>query len=379
MYSIDNIFHPREILPEIFKKVLPLYVRDYGKEYVNMILKRLYDTVYIFDSNPIETWNFVCEHKDEIEDHDFYHRSKSEYYDYIDHEYKINYKNEKILRKFLKKAHEFKTIGNYSLMEIDFDSYSENSCRILNTGTEEERQAILERRCNYRQQCHLAGITPITLPALANEIVRLQNELNDRKKMYLTVNTKWANRIRNEIHDIYHFDITYEGLKDNLFDKGCASTTIEENNKEIRTVMMLPLIHNFGKSSIDHILLHELRHVVETGNKSCGFYALKHGRYQMINEIHTEKDALADAAKLSNILFFSKSRRNNRSYYEKLFPYLGSLFEDYKMSFDMYGFFNRPDLLENLLGERFLKNLEFKLNDEEELKKGDQIRLKRNA
>ena len=379
MHSIDNIVHPRKALPEVLKKVLPLYVRDYGTEYVNLILKRLYDAIYIFDSNPIDTWKFVCEHSDEIKDKDFCHRSKIEYYDYIDHEYRIDCSNEKIIRKFFKKAYEMKASNNYSIMKIDFDSYSLKSNRILASGTEEEKREILDRRNAYKEQCLSAGISPITVPSLVEELSLLQSSLLERKKDYLIRNTKWANRIRKDIHDIYHFDISFEGLKNNLFDEGMASTCIEENNKQVRTIMTFPMIKDFGRGSLDNILFHELRHVVETGNKICGFYSLRKGKYEMINEIHTEKNALDDAEKLSNITFFSKSRRNKRSYYEKLFPYLGTLFEDYKMTFDMFGFHNRVDLLEEALGDRFLKNLEFKLHNVEEFEKGDTIRLKRNV
>ena len=40
---------------------------------------------------------------------------------------------------------------------------------------------------------------------------------------------------------------------------------------------------------------------------------------------------------------------------------------------------NRTDLIERLFGERFLKDLEYKLQNEEEFKKENIIRLKRNV
>ena len=379
-YNIEGIINPRDILPVVFKKVLPLYVRDYGKEYVNMILRRLYDTVYIFDSNPIDTWNFICEHSSEIKDQDYVNRCHSEYVDFVNHSRRIDANNDKALRRFLKKVYQLPLSSkDYSVMNVDFDSYSVASIHKLHNGTELEKKEILDRQGLYRQQCRLAGINPITVPTLASELSDIQRQLIENKKYKLIERTKWAYRIREEIKSIYGFDISIGSLKDCLFDEGLASTTIDEDKKGFRTIMTFPIIHDYGKTSLDHVLFHELRHVVETGNKACGFYKLKNGKYQMINEIHTDKNALLDAKEFENLIFLGKSRRNKRSYYERFFPYLGDLFEDYKMSFDLFGFINRPDLVENLFGERFLKDLEYKLHNEEEFKKGNQIRLKRNV
>jgi len=378
-YNIEGIIYPRQMIREVIKKVLPLYAKDYGMEYVNMILNRLYETIYIFDSNPIDTWDFVSKHEKEIEDKILVYRAEQEYKNYKNVENKIDSSNERILFRVLKKFFEEKPNKNYPLMDIDFNSYSISSIEKLKNGTEDEKNKIRERQAIYKQQCRLAGISSITIPDLATELDNVQQFLKEKKKYYLIKNTKWASRIKKEINDIYHFNISDEALKDSLFDNSLASTTIEDDKNNFRTIMMFPLMSNYGKTNLDHVLFHELRHVVETGNRSCGFYKLKNGKYQMINEIHTEKNALLDLERLSEYTFFGKSRRNNKSYYERFFPYLENIFEDYKMSFDIFSFINRPDLLERLFGERFLNQLEYKLNHEEEFQKGNQIRLKRNV
>ena len=142
--------------------------------------------------------------------------------------------------------------------------------------------------------------------------------------------------------------------------------------------MFLPIISNLKYEDVDKVFLHELRHVVEASPNGFGLYQYRSKKYDRINEIHTEKNALLDSDALKSSLFFGKSHRIRRSAYELFFPYLGSLFEDYKMTFDMYAFCNRVDLLERCLGERFLGNLENKLHDIHSFEDEKVIRIKRN-
>lgn len=376
--NVESITHPRDTLHQVIKKVIPFYIKDYGFEYENYIINRLFNAVYIFDSNPVDTWKFICKHNDEITDRELIFRGYKEYQDYINEERKIDYYNERAFRKFFKKRYDAPKSQFYSLMDLDFDSFSSRSKNILKNGTENEKKNILERQSNYREQCKLAGISAITIPMLVDEIVRYKNDLEEIKKNYLVQNTKWAERIKKEVKEVYNFDISYSALRKCLMSSDMASTGLEEDKNGLRTILSFPIISNVKRGSLDNILYHELRHVVETGNESCGFYKLKNGKYEMINEIHTDKNALLDSNRLSHLTFFGKNRRV-RSYYESLFPYLGNLFEDYKMSFDIFAFMNRVDLLERLFGERFLNDLEYKLNNRSELEKGNELRLKRNV
>ena len=67
MTNIENILYPDEALDEYKKKLLEVYLEDYGEEYKDIIIKRMNNTLYLFDSNPKDTLRFIL-NNDSIKD-----------------------------------------------------------------------------------------------------------------------------------------------------------------------------------------------------------------------------------------------------------------------------------------------------------------------
>ena len=64
----DNILNPKEAWEEFKKYLIELYYEDYGEEFKDLITKRIDGTYYLFDSNPIDTYNFYKNNKISFKD-----------------------------------------------------------------------------------------------------------------------------------------------------------------------------------------------------------------------------------------------------------------------------------------------------------------------
>ena len=61
--NFESILNPSESFNEFKKYLIELYLEDYGEEYQGIIEKRINDTYYLFDSNPVDTYNFYKNNK----------------------------------------------------------------------------------------------------------------------------------------------------------------------------------------------------------------------------------------------------------------------------------------------------------------------------
>ena len=64
--NFDNILNPLEAWNEFRKYLVSLYIESYGEEYQELIEKRISDTYYMFDSDPIDTYNFFKKLKGQV-------------------------------------------------------------------------------------------------------------------------------------------------------------------------------------------------------------------------------------------------------------------------------------------------------------------------
>ena len=71
---------------------------------------------------------------------------------------------------------------------------------------------------------------------------------------------------------------------------------------------------NMPHASIDRMVLHELRHVVETGDNRIGLDNLSNPRYRLLNEIRTQKNAVRDERRCP--ILFGRIDNDIQSYYD---------------------------------------------------------------
>ena len=71
----------------------------------------------------------------------------------------------------------------------------------------------------------------------------------------------------------------------------------DSKHNTIASILYLPIVYllNIGIEDIDHFFLHEARHAIELGDDCIGVASTK---YNLINEVRNEKNALKDLEKL---------------------------------------------------------------------------------
>lgn len=264
--EIIHLFHPEEVLEAIKENLFHLYMKDYGKDKKKTIESRWDNTVFILDSNPVETRDFVLRNRQQISKSEFI-KSEVEYLDYV--------RKEKILREEIKK--EF-----YAYLEQKYQIYSR-----------EEQDALLNQKEGKEYSWNVI-----------RDIEYYRSYLEASLEEALIENTRWGKRLQNK-----YKDITIEQLREILFDHTFHASTnvLKDKNQKIRTICFIPLIKLWDTPSLDRIVLHELRHVVETEDKRSGLEEFENPEFSMLNEIRTENNAKRDEARLP-ILFHRKTK-----------------------------------------------------------------------
>ena len=87
--NMDNILNPHEAWDEFKKYLISLYTESYGEKYYYVIKKRISDTYYMFDSDPIDTYNFFKKNNISL-GIKFINRIEREYRNYISVKDKID-------------------------------------------------------------------------------------------------------------------------------------------------------------------------------------------------------------------------------------------------------------------------------------------------
>ena len=364
-----NINNPHKALERIINNLVSIYISDYGNEYEEIIKEKINNTIFIFDSNPIETKNFIGKNLDKIKDNRKLLKTEIEYLDYIKEKKKIEKEIKTVFLNYIKKYTYIDiNIDKDKVYNLDFDSYSlENNIKLERDNTQlEEKEKILKRRKEYKLDYLEISMRPLTDWQQIEKIIKYKNSLELYKKIELIKRTKWGHRIKREILRNNKTELSDLQLANILFDDDNNATTsiIIDNDNNKKTICYMPLIHNVEKSSLDKILLHELRHVIETNDESIGISRISNQQYDTLNEIRTDKNALKDKLRLNNQTIFSDKKSN--SLYEALFAYTGDFFEEHKNVLDYIAISGKIELLEKLFNHDELILYDYYLHDIEE-------------
>ena len=125
------------------------------------------------------------------------------------------------------------------------------------------------------------------------------------------------------------------------------------------------IINSSKFKSLDRMFLHENRHIIEAGIDHVGINTHLGNKYQMLNEIRTEKHAIEDSEYFKNKVLWSNEEMPEHSYngYEELFPYTHNFYEDNKDILDDIAINGKIDELEELYGEDSLNRYDYFLKD----------------
>lgn len=364
-YEIKNVIHPKKVLPSIKEYLIPRYIKDYGIENKDKIIKRFNDTIFIFDSNPIETREFMVEHLDEIKDIQFKVRTEIEYRDYLRVKEFVHSQSREAFDIALIENKYVQSYADLSdLWDLDFESYSYD---VFENCT--DNQELDERRTKYENDCFIKGMNPIKDFATIEKILFMKNVLKQLEKEEMIKRTIWGKRIKREIKKDYSFSIPNDQLSEILFDhKDCALTGVcKDKENQSKCFIYFPIIRNRDFPSLDHIFFHEARHRVENEDDYGGLYYYDKPDYYYINELHTEWNALLDEDEKNNI-YFGGGDSQSISLYQYLFKVAEDFFEYHREILNEFAFVGNIKGLEECFGKDFLKELECNLSKEGEVK-----------
>lgn len=271
--QVENILQPKKALEEMKEKLLSLYQEDYGEKRRSLLEARWNQTIFILDAKPTEKRDFLKKHqmgKLRIL------KAQLEYFDYQ--------RKEKASEEAMNQ--EFK-----EYMQDRHHIYSEYQVKELWTGNR-----LLKDKYGY---------------TILSDAIQKKEECVQKKKTFLLQNTIWGRNLQQK-----HPELTVNQLAEIvLSDMDTASTSIvKDKSGRTRTICFLPIMGNMPHASIDRMVLHELRHVVEAGDNHIGIENLQKPVYGLLNEIRTQKNALRDEKRIP--ILFGRIDNDIQSYYD---------------------------------------------------------------
>lgn len=370
--NYDNFLNPNEALREYMPNLLDLYIDDYGKDNIKLIKERIKKTMYIFDSLPIDELNFFEKHKHLIDVSKKIDLAVLECRDFYNKKLKVDETVNKKLYEALADA--FGVSGRFidELFSLDIDSYSfDNKIALVDENTPLDiKEEIRKRQEEYKQECARLGIECLTNSKVIEKLFILQDNLELETNFYLACNTKWAKKIKKRIFEEKGQCISNIDLMELLFyeNGGGSSNLIDTGKKEKLRICYFPLLSNTERGNLDGMFFHENRHVIEMTDLFAGIQCFSNGRYSLLNEIRTEKNAIRDKKQLEGKVLFSNFGFSEGVFnvYEKLFAYTEGFFDEYMNILNRLAVRNNIKDFERLFGRKSLNKFDIYLHSIED-------------
>ena len=363
--KFENILNPEEAFKEFKKYLIELYAEDYGEEYKELIKNRIDGTYYLFESNPIDTYNFYKENKNLSYGLKRRIRIEREYSDYISFKNKIDkYLTNKYKDIISSYFNTTSSLLSDDLLIADFDSFSYESIRVLNNpyASYENKSRILNRQKRYLDLCSQHNVRAITDSSIIERIINIRKELENEGFKLLLDNTIWGRRIVKDIYSKTGKMVDTKLLGTVMYDDKCCASVcqIPTYNGDFIRICLFPIMKNYDIGALDKIFYHENRHVIESDINVSGFACSNIGNYFLINELRTQENAIRDAYEFRRVPLFANYKESDNfiNIYERLFDYCGPFIKNYLNLLNKIGINNDILGLENLFGKVNLQELE---------------------
>lgn len=319
MDEFMRIVYPADALCESEKKLLDYYTNQYGKEYSSLIKKRIDNTIYIFESTPDITYNYLQENQKYVFD-----------FEYMDEVEKLAANYCKLERNLEEKRRD----SLYSL----FCYYHEIHCFFHKQKFHEIIEIIdnIQNECFYKEKCIKLGIRPIEqrekLIALKKNIA----QINRDKSAKLLLMSKWGQGLRKTLLEVglKFTDESFTGILDSTDRESVACCC-----NLSKTIVFLPLIKNSYDGYLDRVFLHENRHAIEAIPKTSIGLKTLNGDFKILNEVRTEMHAIDDDKNL-DVIFSKRTENNITFHYEFLFPLCEEFIKEHQTIIDRCALLN---------------------------------------
>ena len=361
------------ISKESYNYIEEMLIEEYGYRYEELIRNRLSKTNYIFKSTPDITYYSL---KELGYDPKKYKSLEKYYQDYINYRQVEDYLDKKIKKKIYNYLKEKLSLSDdylskhlNEILSLNYQVFSENSMNILRYSLNESlKSLIIEKQSDFIRRCMEEDL-PLAVIDISKELDAYTSLLERSKQIQLLKLTNFGKEMTNHISNILDTNYYYESLNYSrkiLFDDNNAATTWSiERNKKSYIIVYLPILKIKDDISIDHVLVHESIHAIESkkGNSGIGSYKRDNN---VINELKTESKTmrLHNKMKKDGISIFDTEENSNKT--ECLYTHFVSLVEpllqDYEDLFNYCSLYNKVSPLYKILGKKNLTNFSMNMN-----------------
>ena len=362
------------ISKESYNYIEEMFIEEYGYRYEELIRNRLSKTNYIFKSLPDITYYSL---KELGYDPKKYKSLEKYYQDYINYRQVEDYLDKKIKKKIYNYLKEKLSLSDdylskhlNEILSLNYQVFSENSMNILRYSLNESlKSLIIEKQSDFIRRCMEEDL-PLAVIDISKELDAYTSLLERSKQIQLLKLTNFGKEMTNHISNILDTNYYYESLNYSrkiLFDDNNVATTWSiERNKKSYIIVYLPILKIKDDISIDHVLVHESIHAIESkkGNSGIGSYKRDNN---VINELKTESKTmrLHNKMKKDGISIFDTEENSNKT--ECLYTHFVSLVEpllqDYEDLFNYCSLYNRVSPLYKVFGKDNFVNFSKDVSD----------------
>ncbi len=368
MKELENIFK------ESYNYIEEMLIEEYGYRYEELIRNILSKTNYIFKSTPDITYYSL---KELGYDPKKYKSLEKYYQDYINYRQVEDYLDKKIKKKIYNYLKEKLSLSDdylskhlNEILSLNYQVFSENSMNILRYSLNESlKSLIIEKQSDFIRRCMEEDL-PLAFIDISKELDAYTSLLERSKQIQLLKLTNFGKEMTNHISNILDTNYYYESLNYSrkiLFDDNNAATTWSiERNKKSYIIVYLPILKIKDDISIDHVLVHESIHAIESkkGNSGIGSYKRDNN---VINELKTESKTmrLHNKMKKNGISIFDTEENSNKTecLYTHFVPLIDYLLQDYEDLFNYCSLYNKVSPLYKVFGKDNFVNFSKDVSD----------------
>ena len=362
------------ISKEGYNYIEEMLIEEYGYRYEELIRNRLSKTNYIFKSTPDITYYSL---KELGYDPKKYKSLEKYYQDYINYRQVEDYLDKKIKKKIYNYLKEKLSLSDdylskhlNEILSLNYQVFSENSMNILRYSLNESlKSLIIEKQSDFIRRCMEEDL-PLAFIDISKELDAYTSLLERSKQIQLLKLTNFGKEMTNHISNILDTNYYYESLNYSrkiLFDDNNAATTWSiERNKKSYIIVYLPILKIKDDISIDHVLVHESIHAIESkkGNSGIGSYKRDNN---VINELKTESKTmrLHNKMKKNGISIFDTEENSNKTecLYTHFVPLIDYLLQDYEDLFNYCSLYNKVSPLYKVFGRDNFNNFSMNVSN----------------
>ncbi|HIR59105.1 MAG TPA: hypothetical protein IAB38_03560 [Candidatus Onthousia excrementipullorum] len=363
----------KNISKEGYNYIEEMFIKEYGYRYEELIRNRLSKTNYIFKSPPDITYFSLKE----LGYNPKKYKSLEKYYqDYINYRQVVDY----IKKKTYKQIYQYLKINfsltdNYlnkhleEILNLDYQVFSDEYMNILKGPNDERlKSLIIERQNVFLTKCINLGLPLTSIDSILelDAYISLLASSNQIEILKLTnFGKELTTHISNTIDGIpYYKSLNY--ARKILFNDVSARTYPIKVNGNSYTIVHIPILELKDYGSIDHFLIHENIHSIESNNGKCGITGFHNSNY-VTNELKTESKTtrLHNKMKKDGVFIFDTEQNCDKTenFYTPFVPLMDYLLQDYEDLFNYCSLYNKVSPLYKVFGRDNFNNFSMNVSN----------------